>query len=107
MAGIPPILLRRMGQDVTIEPYQGSSGRGPTYGPAVTVRALVERKRKRTRGTDGTDVSVETIIRMPLDTICPVDSRITIAGETATVAAAVPIDGGNLPVPSHLEVVLS
>ncbi|WP_066360264.1 hypothetical protein [Herbidospora mongoliensis] len=107
MAGIPPILLAGMGQDVTIEPFLGASGRGPTYGPAVVVRGLVERKRKRTRGTDGTDTSIETILRMPLDTVCPVDSRITIAGETATVAAAVPFDGGSLPVPSHLEVVLS
>jgi hypothetical protein len=108
MAGIPPWLLNRMGQDVSVEPYAGAGAYGPTYDPPATVRALVEHKRKLVRGKDGQEVVSETTIRMQLDVACPVDSRVTLSdGTKSTVLTAKPIDGGTLPVPSHLEVTLT
>lgn len=108
MAGIPPVLLARMGQDVVVEPYSGAGARGPLYGSAATIRALVEIKRRATRGKDGTTVYSEATLRMQLTENCPDLSRVTLpGGRVTTVLASSRVDGGSLPVPSHLEVLLT
>lgn len=108
MGGIPAWLLAKAGQDITVEPHVGSSARGQLYGPSVPVRALVENKRRMVRAKDGTMVTSEATVRMQLTEDCPVDSKVTLPdGRIATVLASNSIDGGSLPVPSHLEVALS
>lgn len=108
MASIPAWLLTRAGQTVTVEPYQGTGAYGDIYGPAVQVRAIVDAGRRLVRDADGREVTSETTLYAPLSTVAPAGSRITLAnGTTSTVIAAKPRDGGSLPVPSHLEVVLT
>lgn len=101
MGAVPAALLRH---SITIEPYLGQGGAGPTYGPAVTVRAFVDESRRRVRDSTGREVTAEATIVCPLATTAPVESRITLpSGRVATVIAAARRDGGGLPTPDHLE----
>ncbi|MGW1679390.1 hypothetical protein [Saccharopolyspora sp. NPDC002376] len=106
MAGIPAWLLMQAGQTVTIEPYEGTGAYGPVYGPAVQVRAVVDAARRLVRNAEGAEVVSETTLYVPLSTVAPAGSRVTLAnGTRSTVIDAKTRDGGRLPVPSHLEVV--
>lgn len=108
MAGIPRWLLSQAGDDVTIEPYEGSGAYGDIYGPPVTVRAVVDASRRLVRNEAGTEVVSETTLYAPLSTVAPAGSRVTLAdGTRTTVITAKRRDGRRLPVPSHLEVVLT
>jgi len=103
--GIPEWLLDRLGQDVTVEPYQGAGPFGPVYGPPRTVRALVDNRRRRVLSSDGTEVLAETTLRMRLGETCPVGSRVTLPdGRRVQVLTSAEHDGRSLPVPSHREV---
>ena len=107
MATIPGWLLRQAGQDVQVEAYAGAGAHGRTYAARVTVRALVEAKRRLVRNAEGVEVVSETTLRMRLTETCPPESRVTLPdGRTTVVIMSAPIDGGSLPVPSHLEVAL-
>ena len=104
---IPGWLLRKAGQDVTVEPFTGEGPFGPEYGEQTVVRALVEHKRRLVRDAQGSEVISETTLRMQLTETCPANSRVTLPdGTTTTVLTSAPIDGGTLPVPSHLQVTL-
>lgn len=105
MGELPAFLLRHQ---VTIEPYEGEGPYGPQYGPAAAVRCFVDDRTQKILNNEGAEVVARTVIYMPLDTECPVGSRITVNGRQAQalVIAALRRDGGGLPVPSHLEVVL-
>lgn len=107
MAGIPEGLYQLAGEDIEIEPYLGSGSFGDTHGPPVTVRAIVDEKRRMVRGPNGDQVVSETTVYCPLDTNAPTDSRVTVRGTQTTVISANRHDGGRLPVPSHMEVVLA
>lgn len=107
---IPGPLLRRMGWDVTVEPYQGAGAHGPLYGAPVTVRALMEAGRKRVRDTEGDEVVSETTLRVRLADAdhFVTGARVTLPdGTTPTVITTTRYDGRRLPVPSHLEVNLT
>lgn len=105
MAGIPDWLYQLAGEDITIEPHLGSGGYGDTYGPAVTVRGIVEEKRRLVRNSQGDEVLSHTTIRCPLDTVSPPLSKVTVRGQVTKVILAPAHDGKALPVPSHREVV--
>lgn len=107
MGGIPEVLYKLAGEDVTIEPYLGAGGAGDVYGPAVTVRVIVDDKRKLVRNAQGDQVVSETTLFCPLDTDVPTDSRVILRGRETTVITAGRLDGQQLPVPSHLEVNLA
>jgi hypothetical protein len=108
VAGIPGWLLAQAGQDVTVEPWQGQGAYGDTWGAPVTVRAVVEATVRLVRDRDGQQVASDTALYLPLDTVAPAGSRITLAsGRVTTVVAAMRNDGGALPVPSHLELAVS
>lgn len=108
VGGIPGWLLRVMGQDVTVEAFEGDGSFGPAYAAAVTVRALVEDTRRLVRDEAGTEVVSASTLRVPLGTVCPAGSRVTLPdGRTATVITAARYDGGGFPVPSHLEVAVT
>ncbi|MFJ2029430.1 hypothetical protein [Streptosporangium sp. NPDC087985] len=107
MRAIPGWLLRKAGQDVTVEPFIGEGPFGPTFGAEVVVRCLVEHKRRLVRDSSGSEVISETTLRMQLTETCPAGSRVTLPdGRPSTVLSSAPIDGGRLPVPSHLQVTL-
>lgn len=104
---IPGWLLQRAGQDITVEPFEGEGPFGAEYGAEDTVRCLVEHKRKLVRNAEGAEVISETTLRMQLTETCPAGSRVTLPdGRQSTVLTSAPIDGGKLPVPSHLQVTL-
>lgn len=106
--GIPKWLLDRMGQDVQIEPYQGAGPWGPAYGPPVTVRALVDQRRRLVRSDTGAEVLAETTLRVQLGAAAPPLSRVTLPdGRQAQVITTTAHDGRKLPVPSHLEIALT
>lgn len=107
MAEIPPFLYALAGEDIEVEPYLGSGTYGDSYGPPVTVRAIVDDKRKLVRSASGEQVVAETTLVCPLSSPdIPTDSRVTLRGRTTTVITVSRLDGHDLPVPSHLEVSL-
>lgn len=107
MRSIPAWLYRKAGEDITVEPYLGAGPFGDAYGPPVTVRAIVDAKRRLVRSATGEQVVSETTAHCPLSVDVPTDSRVTIRGQVTTVIGAHRRDGGRLRVPSHLEVVLA
>lgn len=107
MRVIPAWLLRKAGKDVLVEPATEEGPFGQEYGPQATVRALVEAKRRLVRDAEGAEVVSETTLRMRLDETCPTGSRVTLPdGAVSYAITSAPVDGGKLPVPSHLQVAL-
>jgi len=104
MGGIPGFLLRHT---VTVEPLEGEGPFGPAFGDPVEVRCFVDERRQLVRDDEGAEVVSSTTVYMPLGTVCPVGSKVTANGRTATVLAASRRDGGGLPTPDHLEVNLT
>lgn len=103
---LPEFLLRH---EVTIEPYVGpDSWSNPQYGFPVTVRCFVDNKRRLVRTPDGQEIVSESTVYAPLDTDCPPNSRVTLPpdGRIARVIDAKRRDGGGLPTPDHLEIML-
>lgn len=93
---------------VTIEPFAGDSATGPVYGAPITgVRALAVAKTTNIRTADGkTTVSDTTVVLLPGQE-CPVRSRLTLpGGRTVTAMSVTVADGGGLPTPDHVEVVV-
>lgn len=107
MGKIPAWLYRALGQEITIEPFQGTGPFGDVYGPAFTIVALVEDKRRLVRSRDGSEVISLTTVRAPLSTNCPEGSKVTTAKGEAIALHVSDVDGGRLPVPSHLELALT
>lgn len=103
MGAIPGFLLRH---SASIEPYLGAGAHGPLYGPAVTVRCFVEDKRRRVRNPSGDEVISGATLYCPLATAAPPGSRVTVNGRASIVIDALRRDGGGLPTPDHLEVLL-
>ncbi|MEU3162899.1 hypothetical protein [Streptosporangium sp. NPDC006930] len=103
MSALPDELLVHT---VLVEPAQGEGPFGMEYGEQVPVRCFVDDKRRLVRAATGAEVVSESTFYAPLDTVCPVDSRVTVNGRTTTVLASSRRDGGGLPVPDHLEVAL-
>lgn len=110
MTGIPAGVMRMLGQDVSIEAYQGVVAGVETYAAAVTVRAIVDGETDQTDRTAApTDDAVTmAVLRCALDTDCPAGSRITLAsGAVGTATVSKRWDGGRSPAPSHLEIAIS
>lgn len=100
-----PAYLKR--HTVTVEPLLGMGAAGPQYGPAVEVRCLLRQSTRLVRNAAGDEVTSSSTLYAPLETTAPAKSRVTLPdGRRTTVIAAVPQDGGGLPVPDHLEVQL-
>jgi hypothetical protein len=104
MAVIPRFLLQHK---AVIEPYEGTSAKGPLYGPPVTVRCLAIDKRKLVRGADQDQVISETQVYCRPSVVAPVHSRVTVFGRSATVITVDNADGGFLPTPNHLTLYLT
>lgn len=95
------------GHQVTIQPKTGKTAAGPTYGSPFTVQCRVNGGRRMARSPSQVEVTNQTTIYLPHDTDCPIGSRITLPdGRPSTVVAVHPRNGGSLPTPVHLEVVV-
>jgi hypothetical protein len=99
---------------MTIEPYTGQDGQGQDlYGAPVEVRCFVDAKRRRVRSpatsnATGDEVLSEATAYAALATVAPPNSRVTLPdGTVSRVIASLRRDGGSLPVPSHLEIVIA
>lgn len=103
MGAIPPMLLRHTAE---VEPFEGDGPFGPEYGMPVTVRCFVDDRIQKVLDDTGAEVVAQGVIYMPLTTVCPVGSRVTVNGRQAQVLAALRRDGGGFPTPDHLEVAL-
>lgn len=103
MGGLPEFLLVHT---VQVEPFEGEGPFGKEYGEVVPVRCFVDDKRRLVRSATGAEVVSESTFYAPLETVCPVDSKVTVNGRETIVLAASRRDGGGLPVPDHLEVAL-
>lgn len=111
MGSIPAYLLQHT---ITVEPYAGQGGGGEDlYGASVQVVCFVDAKVRRVRSPStsnatGDEVLSEATAYAPLDTVAPPNSRVTLPdGTVSRVIAALRRDGGSLPVPSHLEIVIA
>ncbi|MEV7011546.1 hypothetical protein [Streptosporangium sp. NPDC051022] len=103
MGAIPDWLLRHQ---VLVEPFTGEGPYGPELGEQTLIRCFIDHKRRLVRNAEGAEVVSETTVIMPLDTVCPAGSRVIIGDRASTVITSARRDGGGLPVPDHLEVVL-
>lgn len=107
MGRLPLSLLRRIGQQITIEAYEGVTASGvEQYATAVTVWAFVTRAARLDRGNldlataEGRDVSTAIL---PWGTVAPRGSRVTVGGVALLVVESIAHDGGRSPAPSHVE----
>jgi len=108
VAGIPGWILTAAGVDLVVEPYIGHAAHGPVYGPATRVRVVLDEARRLVRTDAGEETVSSATAYAPLGVEVPVGSRVTLpSGRTSTVLAVHRRDGGALPVPSHVEVVLT
>lgn len=109
MGVIPAFLLRHT---ITIEPYLGQGATGPLYGPPVTVKSFNEDRRRLIRsagatGSTGSNVVVSSTTSFCLPgTVAPTLSRVTVNGRFTTVLQFLDHDGGGLPTPDHVELLL-
>lgn len=103
MAGLPAFLRRHT---VVIEAYEGTNSLGERlYATAVTVLGFVDETRQLVRAATGEEVTAEATVIVPLETVCPPDSRVTLpTGRAARALIAKRRDGGGLPTPDHLEI---
>lgn len=104
MALIPRFLLQHR---AIIEPYLGTSAKGPQYGTPVTVRCFAVEKRRLVRGTDQDQVVSLTQVFCRPGVVAPVHSRVTVNGKSATVITLDNADGGFLPTPDHVQLYLT
>ncbi|WP_151480626.1 hypothetical protein [Streptomyces albicerus] len=99
---------RWLQHSVTVEPYEGSSARGPVYGEPVAVLCFLEEKNRMVRAADGNEVVSSARFFCRLDAVtAPPESRVTLPdGRVTTVLVQARHDAGGLPLPQHLEVSL-
>lgn len=109
MGTIPAFLLRHT---IIVEKYLGAGATGPLFAPPVTVRCFNEDKRRlirsgRTAGSSGTnEIVASTTSYCPPGTDAPAQSRVTVNGRVTTVLQFLDHDGGGLPTPDHVELLL-
>lgn len=102
MSRLPRRAMRRR---ITVEPYLGDGAVGPLYGPQVTVRCFLDEQTRMVRGRDGRQVTSTGTAYCALETVCPAESRITLAdGRRPIIINVLRRDGGGLPTPDHLEI---
>jgi hypothetical protein len=90
---------------VTVEPWTGSGAYGDVWGTPFGIACFVEDKRRLVRAADGSEVVSETTVYTNRGPEIPNRSRVTLpSGRKPLVIVVSDHDGGDLPVPSHLEI---
>ncbi|MGW5409027.1 hypothetical protein [Streptomyces spiralis] len=101
---VPGFLLQH---EVAVEPYLGSSSKGAAYGPAETVRCLIDERTQQVTAPGGQEVTSGSSYITGPDHQPPPNSRVTLpGGRVTTVITVARADGGRLPVPSNTQVFL-
>lgn len=103
MSALPEFLLTH---SIAIEPLIGRHSNGPEYGPTVTYRCFVDDGTSLQLSREGIEVVSTAKVYLQLSANVPVDSRATFRGRVTTVLDVKRRDGGGLPTPDHLEVML-
>lgn len=88
---------------VEVEPFLGRNATGPAYGPASVYRCVISDSAKLIRRADGREITASCSVYLPHGPAIPLDSRVTLRGRITTVVDVRDRDGGDLPVPSHLQ----
>jgi hypothetical protein len=105
MASLP---RRFLVHTITVEDYLGDTSKGPRYGPARTVRCLVDEQTAGTRSPAGEQVRSSTTAYAGPDeqTVVPF-SRVTLpSGRVTKVILTKRRDGRGLGTPNHTEIQL-
>lgn len=99
---------------VTFEPHAGTAGDGSeSYGAPVTLTGWLDFKRRTVRTAmtttnTGDEVVAEATFYTDRGPTIPNESRVTMPdGSTSRVLAVLDRNGGALPLPSHLEIVIA
>jgi hypothetical protein len=100
------VIGRMFGHTCTIRAYIGEGAKGAQYGTAVTEKCRLNEARRFAPAAGASEVLAETVIYMRAAAVCPARSKVTVNGREWTVVRSVPRNGGTLPTPAHLEVVL-
>ncbi|HZF92078.1 hypothetical protein [Streptomyces sp.] len=105
MPGLP---RRFLVHTITIEAYLGNTSKGPKYGPARTVRCLVDETTRAVRNPGGEQVtSTSTAYAGPEEQEVPPLSRVTLpSGRVTKVIQTARRDGRGLGTPNHVEIQL-
>lgn len=90
-----------------VEAYTGEAGLGPTYAAKVTIKCLVEDKRRLVRNALGGQVMSTTTLYCLPGAVCPPESRVTVNGLVLTAVEVTKFDAGALPLPASVVVYLS
>jgi hypothetical protein len=103
-----------MQHTLVIEPYGGTAGDGSeTYGAGLTLTGWLDAKRRSirtpmTESNTGNELIGEATFYTDRGPTIPNESRVTLPDGTVTrVIAVLDRDGGSLPLPSHLEIVIA
>lgn len=83
-----PIPTAALPHRVTIEPYEGQTAEGPSYGDPVSVRARVVSKRAMIRTSDGREVTATASVTIRPGRDIPAESRVTHGTQVFTVLDA-------------------
>lgn len=103
MGNIPRWLLRHR---ITVEPFEGNFSHGPKYGAAFVYKCFVDDGRTLQLDKDGAEVISSARAFGVLTDKIPIESRVTVNGRVTFVMEVKRRDGGGLPTPDHLEVIL-
>lgn len=106
--GVPAYLLTHT---IGIEAYGGADSSGVEhYAPPVIVACFLDQKLRRVTAPTGDEVlsSSTAYAALSAELSAPVGSRVTLPDGTVTrVIEALKRDGGGLPTPDHLEIILT
>lgn len=96
---------------ITVQPLEGHGPYGDVYGELTPVPCLVEDITRQVRTAVGNTAGSVTLSRTtayaPLGTVVPVGSLVQLPnGRTSKVIATQDHDGGGLPTPDHLEILI-
>lgn len=96
---------------VTVTPKTGDGPEGATYGNPYAIACFVDDRRRIILGPAGEQIVSETTIYAPTATPnVPLDSVVAIGAphpaQSATVVGFSRHDGGGLPTPDHVEILL-
>ncbi|MFD7884094.1 hypothetical protein ACFV3N_16845 [Streptomyces bauhiniae] len=105
---MPALPRRFLVHTITVEDYVGQTSKGPRYGPARTVRCLVDEQTRAVRTPGGEQVtSTSTAYAGPEEQSAPPLSRVTLpSGRVTTVILTKRRDGRGLGTPNHTEIQL-
>lgn len=101
---LPEFLLQHT---VTVEPWTGAGAYGDVWGAPFTLQCFADDKRRLVRKPDGSEVVSESTVYANRGPVIPNRSKVTLpSGRESLVILVADRDGGDLQVPSHLEIVL-